>query len=225
MEVLSIWTGAWVGRAGMLAEMLSFFILAPEILGKERLKRVEEALRRGLESATVQTGASFAWIALIAMVFVGTGIMVVLAAAASVGFSEIYAWQLLVGFTVWVVGLGANIRCRVAIKKAHLVEHETDEEELAIVPRWMARTSIIVLNPRKFARVRPAPWLWVMWFLGIPVHLFNFVAYSIIPPGILGVVHLEQRLLASGVGLRSLVVGTGIVLFFGGMGAQFLATF
>jgi len=209
----------------LLFSMCSFPLLASEILGPERLKGVEEALRKGLESRAVQTGAGLAWVALTAMVFVGTGIMLVLAAAASVGFSDIHAWQLLVGFTVWVVGLGANIRCRVAVKRAHFVEHETDEEELAIVPRWMARTSIILLNPLRFARVRPTPWLWVVWFVGIPVHLFNFVVYSIVPPGILGLVHLQQGLLASGVGLRSLVVGTGIALFFGGMGAQFLATF
>jgi len=221
MDVLSIWTGAWVGRVGILAEMCSFPLLAPEILGPERLKGVEETLRRGLESRVVQAGAGLAWLALVVTVFWGT----ILAATATVGFSDVYVWEGPAAFTVWVVGLGANIRCRVAIKEAHLVEHETDEEELAIVPRWMARTSIIVLNPFKFARVRPTPWLWVVWFLGIPVHLFNFVAYSIIPPGILAIVHLQQRLLASGVGLRSLVVGTGIVLFFGGMVAQFVATF
>jgi len=48
MDLLSIWTGAWVGRAGILAELCSFPLLAPEILGEERLRGANKALKEWL---------------------------------------------------------------------------------------------------------------------------------------------------------------------------------
>jgi hypothetical protein len=101
-----------------------------------------------------------------------------------------------------------------------------DGDALFVAQGEMAQASRAVLNPLEFRRVmKPVLWEWVLWAFGIPFHVIAFVGYFIIPKGVLALVHLQRRLLASGVGLRSLVVGTGIVLFFGGMSAQLMATF
>jgi len=222
MDVLSIWTGAWVGRAGILAEMCSFPLLAPEILGPNRLKRVEEALRSGLDNPSVRRAAIAVWLVLFALVVIALdsvmpilfwhpsllALIVTAVASPTVFFSIMF-----------------SAACR-AFVRSRLREQELEGDALHTIQGEMARATVIVLNVGQFRRVaRPRWWEWGFWAIGIPFHIVAFVGYFIIPKGILAIVHLQQRLLASGVGLRSLVVGTGIVLFFGGMVAQFVATF
>ena len=83
----------------------------------------------------------------------------------------------------------------------------------------------MILNPLSFARIRPSFFVWMCWLVGFPIQLFDFVAYSVLPPGIIGLAHVQQRLLTGQNALRGLVFGTGVVLLFGGLGAQFYATF
>jgi len=44
MPLLSIWTGAWVGRAGLLAQAVAVLLMAPQIAGETRMLRVESRL-------------------------------------------------------------------------------------------------------------------------------------------------------------------------------------
>lgn len=45
MTLLSIWTGAWTVRAAILAQMVSFFLVTPEIMGLERIEGIHRAGR------------------------------------------------------------------------------------------------------------------------------------------------------------------------------------
>jgi hypothetical protein len=225
LALLSIWTGAWMARAGILAEMCSFPLLAPEILGAERLKRAEEAMRRGVASPSVQRGAAAVWVALFLLVFIAITLLMWMLPILS--GPEIFLPVALIVLGSGFAGAFSSNTCRVVVRnRLRKQKLLVDGDALFVAQGEMAQASRAVLNPLEFRRVmKPVLWEWVLWAFGIPFHVIAFVGYFIIPKGVLALVHLQRRLLASGVGLRSLVVGTGIVLFFGGMSAQLMATF
>jgi hypothetical protein len=141
----------WVNRAGILAEGVSFVLIAPEILGEERLRNVEEALKEWLGGVHQRTRRLF-WIrAVVALVF----IIAMGLALSAVPYPRVPAVAALA-----VVGFG-------------------------IGTAWASVDTQIVLV----------------------------------------LVGAVRRLLTGPNRLRALVFGTGVVLLFGGLGAQFYATF
>jgi len=220
VTLLSIWTGAWASRAGILAEMCSFPLLAPEIVGPERLKATEEALRKGLESAAVRRVAISVWAGLFVVVYFAalSPVPILFPKPSLSDFIALNGLFALSGFFSWVY--------RGVVRNRLRGQQGGTAKTLFAAQGEFARASSIVLNPLKFKRVvRPSSVEWVYWALSIPVNIIWFTGYVIVPKGILSVVDLEQRLLAGGIGLRSLIFGTGVALFFGGMIAQFVATF
>lgn len=213
----------WVNRAGILAEAVSFFLIAPEILGPERLKGAEEALRNGMESLAVQRMAFLAWGMLIAVVLIVVGELVV-------GFLPPLGWPNYILFPALSLSAVSGFVCRYAVLRRHLVqwkeiEQETERDWLFMLGR-LAQTSLAVLSPRRFGRlIKPSWWQWVFWAIGIPLHFLFFVVMTAIPACLFALVHLQQRLLAGENRLRALVFGSGVLLLFGGLGAQFCATF
>jgi len=141
----------WVGRAGIMAQAVSFLLIAPEILGEERLRNVEEALKEWLGGVHQRTRRLF-WIrAVVALVFI-ISVGLALSAVPYPGVPAVAALA--------VVGFG-------------------------IGTAWASVDTQIALL----------------------------------------LVGAVRRLLAGPDRLRALVFGTGVVLLFGGLGAQFYATF
>jgi hypothetical protein len=218
--LLSIWTGAWVGRAGILAQLCSFPFLTPEIMGRERLKRAEEALRKGLESAAVRRVAISVW--------VGVFVVVYFAALSPVpmlfphpSFLDFIA---VVGFLTFSAFFSFVFR---GVVKHRLRGRQDDAANALFAEQGLsARAVSVVLRPLEFKRVvQPSLVEWIYWAWSIPFDVIWFIVYVIVPKGILSVVHLQQRVLAAQHRLRRFVFGIGITLFFGGMLAQFAATF
>jgi hypothetical protein len=213
---------AWVVRAGILAEIVSFFLISPEILGKERLKGAEEALRKGLANPAIDIGANLAWVALIAVAWGVTGLLIGLVTSLVVPDLSLAILPIWMG--ALVVSILADFRCRLAVRP-FIPEEEARAGELRIVRRGYALVNLMILNPLRFARIRPSAFVWLCWLIGFPTQLFDFVAYSILPAVPLAFVHLQQRLLTGQDALRRLVFGVGVLLLLGGLAAQFFATF
>jgi hypothetical protein len=199
--------------------MCSFPLLAPEILGPERLKGVEEELRKGSASPFVQRGSFAVYLAVLILASPAVGWLI---ATSFRPASPLAILGLLAAVSLSALSYGLCLD----MVQNRLGEHEVDSEVLFSEQEQMAPASRAILNPLEYHRVvRPALWVWVFWAAGIPFHVLLFAAGVLLPKGILGLIHLEQRLLASGVGLRSLIFGTGLALLMGGLFAQFLATF
>jgi hypothetical protein len=213
----------WVNRAGILAEAVSVILIAPEILGPERLKGAEQALRQGMESRAVQRVAFLAWGMLAAVVLVVVIELVV-------DFLPPLGWPNYILIPLFYVAIPSGFVCRYAVLRRHLAQwkeiEQRPERDWAFMLGRLTQTSLDVLNPRRFRRlIRPSWWQWVFWAIGIPLHLLFFVFATAIPASLLAFVQLQQRLLAGENRLRALVFGTGVVLLFGGLAAQFFATF
>jgi hypothetical protein len=216
----------WVGRAGILAEAVSFVLIVPELLGPERLRGAEQALRNGMASAAVRRAVIAAW---------GVLYMGAFAAGSLALFVGVYppgsphpnigwGWFMLL-YGGMVVSRLSGFVCR-SVVDHRLAERGAKGAALFARQGELGRASIAVLNPLAFGRImKPSYQQWVFWAVGIPFHLLSFVGYVILPGGLLTLIHLEQHVLARGVGLRSIIVAIGVVMFFGGMTAQFVATF
>jgi hypothetical protein len=136
----------WVGRAGILAEIVSFLLIAPEILGEERLRNAEEAFRIWLGGFHQHTRRFFSLWAVTTAVFFVAAALVISAATDRPA--------------VLILGIGVGAA-------------------------WASVDTKIVLL----------------------------------------LIAAVRRLLAGPNRLRALVFGTGVVLLFGGLGAQLYATF
>ncbi len=217
MLILSIWTGAWVGRAGILAELCAFPLLTPEILGAERLKGVERALRRGLDGPAVQAGAALLWSAL----YYSTGVTLAVLLGRQIPLA--FPLRFTLFFGGMVVSGYSDVQCQNAVWR--FLPQQPSSGELEVAPAPRGRASTVVLNPLTFAQIRPSARLWVLWVLGIPMHLWGYFSYRILPLPVLGLVGLQVRLVTKENGLRGLVFATGGGLLLGGLVAQFVATF
>jgi hypothetical protein len=217
--LLSIWTGAWTGRAGILAEMCSFFLIAPEILGAERLKGAEEALKKGLQSPFVLRGAVSVWTALFALLLIGPVPLVLI-----LGRNLSLGGQVVLLAAIYVSAF-SDLVCRFAVTQRPLPHHLKGGQMLRTLKR-MASFSWELVNPFEFGRaVRPNSFQWVSWILGIPFHILETVPFLVAPAVTLALVRLGQNVLTGGTSLRTLVFGTGVVFLLGGILAQFVATF
>jgi len=212
----------WVGRAGIIAEAVSFFLIAPEILGPERLKGAERALAEGLDSPLMRRAAFGVWAAFWIVLFLPVSLV---------------WWPIVVfvfGISWWKFGaLLAAIHlswfssyvCRGVVRRP-LFDQPVESARLFDGLGRMARFSTVVLNPFEFGRImKPSFSQWLFWMLGIPFHIVAFLSYFILPATIVALIHLQQRLLAGQNALRALVFGTGAFLLFGGLAVQFYATF
>jgi len=206
MLLLSIWTGAWVGRAGLLAESFSFFLIAPEILGEERLKGVDQALKGWLSGREIPLRVGYL---LAGLVF---------AAPLAV---------MLVGLTYWHFQLpvSAFIICFAfagALLGAYLYLMVTGGP----LPREMDVFSVgpyhIPSVPRPGLLERVGGLLLTILWSPLFVAALGTLAlgkYANLP------LEFAIWLMRGPKALRGLVFGTGVVLLVGGLLAQFVATF
>jgi hypothetical protein len=61
----------WVNRVGIVLEFLSFWLAAPEILGEERLKKLERRVERGIRVLS----ARMMWVIFLATVMIYMAVM------------------------------------------------------------------------------------------------------------------------------------------------------
>jgi uncharacterized membrane protein YjfL (UPF0719 family) len=218
----------WVGRAGILAEAVSFILIAPEILGEERLKGAEKALRSGMANATVRRTMLAAWgglylglfLVVVASVYTAEALPVIILQPNVFWavFALVFVGMFVSYFSMWV--------CRAVVDHRLAEEEEAKGTVLFTRQGELARASLVVLNPRAFGRImKPSSRQWVFWAMGVPFHFMSFVGYVSLPGGLLALVHLQQRLLAGENRLRAFIFGTGVSLLLGGLAAQFYATF
>ncbi len=214
---LSIWTGAWMGRAGLLAEFFSFFLIAPEILGPERLRGVEEALRKGLGSRHVVWGVILLLTAYLAVLSL---VPVVLVLIFGRSLSHPAKGALLA--VIFASAISDEV-CRLAVAKT--VPLVRRRHAIEIVKR-MARVNWDLLNPLAFGgTARTSILQWMLWILGIPFHILGVVPFLILPAITLWLLGLAQKVLSGGASLRTFVFGTGALMLLGGIAAQIVTTF
>ena len=203
----------WVGRAGILAEAVSFILIAPEILGAPRLAGAEQAiggiLRRVLRPSRVW--ADQRYVPMLPGWLLGDPDVDFLSGIASAVMRGTY-------FAVFIPAMATGLirgRAMVAFLVAAMV----------MVVSTLLATGAILLAQRKGSgrvtkyltyamAVLAAPWAWVQ----AAVFATVFLALRSAARGGLAV-------LSAPGGLRALVFSTGVLLLFGGLSAQFAATF
>jgi nitrogen fixation protein len=185
----------WINRAGILAEAVSFFLIAPEILGVERLQRAEDVLEEWFsnESLRKRVADHITWLLYLgALIVILLGLFVfdpplpkaaLLVCAVPVG--------------IGLVGLGLMKYSARLDEKA-----EKDEDE-------MGGHLYLICG-----------WLLFLPALPVVVVFYQAIAGALIVP-----MRLSRMLLTGEGRLRALVFGTGVLLLLGGMAAQFVATF
>ena len=200
--------GDWLNRAGILAEAVSFFLIAPEIIGRERLRRVENALARwgetnlrgrwklwtrgrvipflpGLSSKGSESLLADAALALSALA--ATWLFLLAAQLTRVSALVYGAWAFSLSLMLGVAGI-----VLIQVRGSNAVF------------RYAGYTlGTIAL---------PAAWTLAALSTGI---------FSVMRSAL----HLALKLLRGEDSLRALVFGNGVLLLFGGMAAQFAATF
>jgi hypothetical protein len=203
----------WVSRAGIIAEAVSFILIAPEILGATRLASAQQAiggiLRKILRPSRIW--ADKRYVPMLPGLLLGDPDVDFLSRIASAVMRGTY-------FAVFIPAMATGLirgRAMVAFLVASMV----------IVVSTLLETGAILLAQRKASTrtskylaysmaIPAAPWSWAQGGLFATV----FVALRLGARGGVALLSGPDR-------LRALVFGTGVVLLFGGLGAQFYATF
>lgn len=220
----------WVGRAGILAEAVSFVLIAPEIIGRRRLRRAEQVLEASLEKTQgvldslamtivyVLLGSALAGLVL-ALTLWDTGVsrivlmpIAVLAVLAMGGYLVLFFWLR------FALSSGSQYYSR-GHAKTHVPgrarPHAGVLSQVLWVPRLLYWAAIVVGYSGLFATLLTGFLSVLLWvFAYAPVYFLLYIPLS-----------LASRLLEGPDRLRALVFGTGLFLLFGGLGAQFFATF
>jgi len=213
MALLSIWTGAWVSRAGILAEVLSFLLIAPEILGRERLnvaqQTLDELFRRMLRPSQIWATKRYvpvlpglvsddpdaellAGLASVIITVMYYAIYIPLLVAGSLPDETLFALAILAGV------LGANLVLGTAA--------------VSLV-RWKGSVTTV----RYIGYGLGIPAAPVTWTLAVVQGTIIFALRMLARAGV--------ALLARPGGLRGVVFSAGVLLLVGGLAAQFVATF
>ena len=223
----------WLNRAGILSEAVSFVLIAPEIIGLERLRRVERSIETWGAStlqapygiwkrATCEEDKVFRLLPAILFQLPDSGtalFAVFLAGALLLGLSALSGlfwltglWRLDLG-EVTAVGVSAALAFIVLRNIARVVSYSVVACLAAI---WVMRRTQPKAPARRAAQaiaLLGMPGVWVLTTAALAVYLVRTL------------LHMFVGLLSGPDRLRAFVFSTGVVLLFGGMTAQFLATF
>ena len=209
--VPAVMDDVWLNRAGILAEAVSFLLIAPEIIGVERLRRVEAALaalgRRTLSTPTrTWTGERAA----------ADGPLRLLPDRPAPKDRS----------TLWDLGDDLGLVAFLAIVEMPLILLAGRSTTWAITGYLIASylggfaATLIPRGSRVGAWAR-----WPLVLFGLPTHWGRALTSDSGFRLVRVVVSLGVSLLSGRDRLRALVFGTGVVFLFGGMGAQLVATF
>jgi len=199
----------WVQRAGILAELVSFALIAPEIMGARRLRLVERALHRscGRVLRANRIWSSERYVPLLPGTVSGDP---------DIEFVEnLASWIIAAGFyAVWLPLLATGSLSAPVMAAMALVTVTLAMGILAVaaarwrpsnaLSRWVSRTLAVPAMPAAWAAAA--------------IHIAVILALR-------GLARLALGLLGRPGGLRAMVFGTGVVLLAAGMLAQFVSTF
>lgn len=202
-----------MGRAGILAEAVSFILIAPEILGAPRLVAAQQAmegvLRRILRPSHIW--ADERYVPMLPGLVPGDPDVDFLSGVASAVMRGTY---FAVFIPLWMTGVIRG-RTMVAFLVAAMV---------MVVSTLLGTVAILLAQRKESGRITKsltyaiavpaAPWGWLQAALFATV----FVGLRLAARGGLAV-------LSAPAGPRAIVFSTGALLLFGGLGAQFAATF
>jgi hypothetical protein len=202
----------WANRGGILAEALAFLLIAPEFLGAARLRSLEAGVEAGLEG-------------------LGRAVLripPVSRRSRAVWFLPNFnACQVSSAALAWVITSMYLLLALVLV----LVWAATDA---AFTPRALVGTTLLLLGPGLLSLVLMRS-IGLHPTVNIAAHTAGILGAPILWATVLlasGIFSLLKRLASVGVAvlcgenrLRALVFGCGVLLLFGGMAAQFAATF
>jgi hypothetical protein len=214
----------WVGRAGILAGIISIVFLTPEVAGLERLQRLEEGLKRRFyddferrrwvsENALVWGLAAFlcaigVCVILLVLTLAGietighTRIVLVILGSAILGtISSFFALLLSAG--AWI-----------AVASLDLAFEDPDPGDPDIEPSTYRRAHRTLMV-----------YLIITRALAIPVVLLVLLIEKLSVPVALTLATLGKWIVTRPGGARRAMVLVGLVLGIGGLVAQFYATF
>jgi len=203
----------WVGRAGILAEIVSFFLIAPEILGAPRLAAAQETIDRILRRvlAPSRIWAEERYVPILPGFLPGDPDVDFLLRIGSFVVRGAYFAVFIPTLTTGALRGHAGVAF-LAASAVVLVSTVLEGGAILLASRHGSRGSMRGLT---YALAIPAaPWSWLQAGLFATV----FLVLRLGAQGGVAVLSRPGR-------LRALVFGTGVVLLFGGLAAQFYATF
>jgi len=202
----------WVGRAGIIAEAVSFILIAPEILGEQRCRRAERVLEGWLEKR--EPLSILLSLALAAAAYGGAFVAIMLA---------LTVWDVGVPRAVLIAGAllfgGALVFPLLAVPSmllaVYLKLRERDDS---------ATRRVTGFWPVSWPRIGLGVLIALIVPFGPSAYVLLVVSVTLVSPVRLFLL-LASRLLQGPDRLRALVFGSGVVLLFGGLLTQFAATF
>lgn len=215
----------WLNRVGILAEAVSFLLIAPEIIGIERLQRVERVMeawgRRTLLAPTkTWTEARAA----------STGPLRLLpdrpAPRERSGLWEMgsdLGYLLEMSLVIVLLGLFSPFPYAIhAFFIASMLSFASGTVVVIFGDEWYTKSSV---SGGRFRSRFVSLAIWVLAIVGMPTHWMRALSSTIGYLIVHGIVSASVRLLSGVDRLRAFVFGTGVLLLFGGMATQFAATF
>lgn len=214
---------SWMNRAGILAEALSFLLIAPEIVGIERVRRAEAVLERTL-------GPMSSYVASIdARVAIRRKEGLLPRRGTTPIATNVERLSFLVGIpaVVWTAAYFLSwIWLRSSIVDLIFFVYMGGLSVMAI-PVALSRL------PALASRLRNLPKLFRLVIIPVPFAAMVAIVLTAAPSFLAGMVAFTPLYCASGARrlltgpdrLRSFVFATGVLLLFGGMAAQLIATF
>jgi len=218
---LAVMDDVWLTRAGILAELVSLPLIAPEIIGLERLRRaellLEESMQRMLSRADYVLSATRGadrllraypgWERLSVQVDIGIAFALALWWSLALFSASRLHWPW-VAFPVLVI-------CFLALQAASVVfvwafQKWVLPRKWKIPPSW--ETPFFILFGLWFLLWMPG---WIL--IATTSALTLFLLRQVLRP--------MARLMAGEERLRAVVFGTGVVLLIGGLLTQLAATF
>lgn len=210
----------WVGRAGILAEIVSIPLIAPEILGPERLGRLEDWLESLMSQLRTDVGTlpkpSFANFGRPMddgqsgqPIEVATFLLLLLSMLPALAVMAIVAFALPAVLLYYTVSEAASVLFVLGL--------------LASICFWGFSFQILYEEPNASRAWQIAGRLSML--PGMPGGWAMFLAIAVSYRFMHIVVRWGTTLLAGPDRVRALVFGTGALLLFGGLISQFVATF
>lgn len=197
----------WLNRAGILAEAVAFVLIAPEIIGSERLRRAESAIEDFIEwLAPYLWGRRYPNRPYDVINFLAAIVLTGLA------FTGTFLLSLYVRDTLpWIMWTTAALLAVYAIAATYQI---IDALYILLSPR----------RPRLSLAAYRTLHLWRL-LIGVPTKFVGLLAGFVLFYLVSFALEWAVRLLAGENRLRIFVFSTGVLLLFGGMTAQFAATF
>ena len=198
----------WLNRAGILAQGLSFLFLAPEIFGVKRSRSVQILLVSRLDSY-IGYLRSFRGYRDIMKLSTQEQYVLLLGPLAPWTTAYFLSWLVVRSSVIDVIFLAGAVG---------LIVNGVGHLSQAWLVAWLRRRRPVVA--RFTFGVMTLIWL-PLAMLAVPA-IWAVMIVLLVP---LSLIFLTRFLMWDEDSLRALVFGTGVLLLFGGMGAQLIATF